>query len=210
LSYHRIALFISACLICFTAVRLATNISVAKQRKEVWDQVALHTHLTYQAGNPLLGYPLYLSGTYRGHSIVLHHSYQISTTHFKLGLANLTDDVLRLRGPLHKNEIGAEDQVTTDMFHASGHREVGQFFVRGPLHLTTNLLVSESVAHSLAQLLQPINVELRKQTLYIDYPQVVYDPQYLCFLLDLSCDLADAIERKSRVKAQFSSTKMGQ
>lgn len=66
--------------------------------------------------------------------------------------------------------------------------------------MTTRLLSLETVQEKLKNLDQPVKIILEKGRIYFDHPGLIYDAEYLCFLLDLVSDIANAVERTANTR----------
>lgn len=210
-------LLVAATFFGLGALGLTLNLAEAAQRKRALSQFARRTKLNWEMiiGSSFFGYPMRLSGSYRGRAVTLHprQAYgRSSATHLELSVENLVDASLRLRGPFHGSIMA--DQVTVDLLSASGMRPVGAeklFFIGGsPVHVTTNLLASNSLQAALESLPQPLNVELREQKLYLTYRGLVNEAKQVTILLDILSDLADTVEQKSSARQRMLSAKAKQ
>lgn len=200
-------LFMIGVVFSLGAFGLFGNVFTAAHHKQSWRALSLRTQLECHIGSPLLGSPVYLTGTYRGRPVNLSHSsqvnYRVLATYLELTVENPGDAALRLRGPRSRQEVITDDNTIKDVFTCAGLRTVGdapQFLIAGsPIHVTTSLLASDSLRTRLEALWQPVSIELRGQKLCLQHPGLVYDADYMCEMLDLLSELANMIEQRSGV-----------
>jgi hypothetical protein len=181
--------------------------SVANYRRRAWSPLARRTGLTCEVGSALLSTPAQLIGHYGGRPVQVYHAgqgrFQPASTRVEITLENFANETLNLRGPLPAQGLD-NDPVTSQMFNTAGYRQVGtdqRFMIRGPVHLTNNLLSGERMQEQLVDLTQPVSVELYRQKLILDHPDNLYDADYVGLLLEFSHLIADRIERKSRARS---------
>ncbi len=183
----------------------------AAQRKQVLDQLARRSSLTCRVGSPLLGSPIYLTGTHRGRVVTLYHDrpgrFQLDSTRIELIIENPARASFRLRGPIQQSKASAGDDVTNSMISAAGLRQVGhekQFLVGGsPVHMTTNLFSFGKLQDSLQRLTRSVSIELDKEILYFEHPGLLTDAEYLTGILNLLADLACALEQRSGARLRM-------
>lgn len=192
---------------------LHKNVFVAKLKKRNWSEVVRRTKLECHIGNALLSNPVHLEGSYRDRAVVLKNNsdkgmFSLPSTRIEIALNNFSNASLRLRGPYPKKDKDATDGILTDMFSAAKLKQVGydkRFFVgTNQVHLTAKLLSIDTIQKSLESLNQPVKIALEKGRVYFDHPGYVYDADYLCFLLDLVSEIANAIERTANTRSMLS------
>ncbi|MCB0209856.1 MAG: hypothetical protein KDJ52_11020 [Anaerolineae bacterium] len=206
-------LFLAGSVFMLAMFALHKNVFVAKQKKRNWSELVRRTNLECQVGNAFLSNPVYLEGFYQGRAVVLKNNsdkgiFSLPSTRIEMMLENLSNTSLRLRGPYPKNIKDATDGILTDVFSAAKLKQVGynqRFFVGAShIHLTTKLLSVATIQNKLESLNEPVKIILEKGKIYFDHPGYVYDAEYLCFLLDLVNDIANAVERTANTRIMLS------
>ncbi|MCB0167521.1 MAG: hypothetical protein KDI79_25050 [Anaerolineae bacterium] len=203
-----------ACVVFGLAIfALHKNVVTAKIKQRNWGELVRRTNLTCQVGSALLSNPVYLEGSYQGRFVVLKNNsdkgiFSLPSTRIEMMIENMSNASLRLRGPYPKKETDATDEILTDIFSAAKLKQVGhdqRFFVGAShVHLTTRLLSIEAIQAKLKTLDQPVKIILEKGRIYFDHPGLIYDAEYLCFLLDLVSDIANAVERTANTRLMLS------
>ena len=152
----------------------------------------------------LLGSPVYISGTYRERSVLIYHYGFMPATHIEINIKNPANASLRLRGPVEIPPRLKQDEVLEDMFSASKLRLIGQnprFLLGGdPLHISTNVISTASLKERILQLTEFIDIEIEGKKLRFRQAGLVYDENYLCFILELLSDLVDVVEQGSNAR----------
>lgn len=173
-----------------------------RQKERPWRQLASRTGLNCRIGNFFMGYPVQVSGDYRGRSLTLYtHKQgkgQVPSTRIEVRVNNSSKASLRVCGPFNPKQV-ASDRIVNQMFGAAGARQFGherRFFIRSqPLHLAMSMLRVGSLQDRLLALRPFGNIELSGQALYFEQLGVLKDVEYLNFIFDLLSDLADLIEK---------------
>ena len=202
-------LFVAGAVFGLSMFALHKNVISAKMKQRNWSELVRRTDLTCQVGSAWLSNPVYLEGIYQERFVVLKNSsdrgmFSLPSTRIEMMIDNMSNASLRLRGPYPKNEKDSTDEILTDIFSAAKLKQVGheqRFFVGAShVHLTTRLLSLETVQEKLKNLDQPVKIILEKSRIYFDHPGLIYDAEYLCFLLDLVSDIANAVERTANTR----------
>ena len=206
-------LFVAGSIFMLAMFALHKNIFFAKQKKRNWSELVRRTNLECQVGNAFLSNPVYLEGFYQGRAVVLKNSsdkgiFSLPSTRIEMMLENFSNTSLRLRGPYPKSNQDATDGILNDVFSAAKLKQVGhdqRFFVGAShVHLTTRLLSVEAIQSKLKSLNKPVKIILDRDKIFFDHPDYIYDAEYLCFLLDLVNDIANAVERTANTRIMLS------
>lgn len=206
-------MFVAGIVFGLAVFALHKNVVTAKMKRRNWSELVRRTNLTCQIGSALLSNPVYLEGSYQGRFVILKNNsdkgmFSLPSTRIEMMIENVSNASLRLRGPYPKKEKDVTDELLTNMFNAAKLKQVGhdcRFFVGAShIHLTTKLLSIESIQERLKSLNQPVKIILEKGRIYFDHPGLVYDAEYLCFLLDLISDIANAVERTASSRLMLS------
>jgi hypothetical protein len=172
-----------------------------------WNELARRTGLTFRTTGMWFGYYSHLTGVYRGYPLTLYiHErgrLQAPSTRIELTLKNPAQVYLRLRGPYEPE--GTDLNSISNFFEAKVY-QIGDctFFVKSkPENLAPALFAplngrQKLLRDQFLRLKYDINIEVEGAKLYFDQIGVLSQPDYLHYLLDLVCDLAEAIERASQ------------
>jgi len=163
-------------------------------RAQRWRLFASQTGLIFEPGG--IGKEMRVSGNYRGHRVVLdtfsHHtgysrgSHNYPYTRINIEITNRTNIELKIQEKkllfLPKNTLEIGDEQIDKRFTISGQSsEVASGIFADP-NLRQRILQARS-----------FNVEVQGPQLVFSRPSIETNLDYLVFLLDLMCDLANYI-----------------
>ena len=172
-----------------------------------WSELAGRTGLTFRTTGMLFGYFSHLTGVYRNYPLTLYiHErgrLQVPSTRIELTLKNPAQVYLRLRGPYESEALDLES--ISNFFEAKEY-QIGDcaFFIKSkPENLAPTLFAPLNARQKLLRdqflrLKYDVNIEVEGTKLYFDQVGVLNQTAYLHYLLDLVCDLAEAIEPVSQ------------
>jgi hypothetical protein len=182
-------------------IGLALGIAYYQRRaqRQAWGELAARTGLTLEANGWFT--PLRVTGTYRGHALTLdtftRGSGKSRTTYTRLivfvnnqanvYLALYQESVFSKMGKF----FGMEDVQT-------GDEEVDRRFIvkSRPESFARSVFTSIGLREKLLQA-RVLNVEVDGRELTFEQAGLLTEAEYLKFLLDLFCELAERVERAS-------------
>jgi hypothetical protein len=194
-------------LIFMVALALLSRHWFGQGTEKSWSELAGRTGLTFRTTGVLFGYFSHLTGVYRNYPLTLYiHErgrLQAPSTRIELTLKNPAQVYLRLRGPYEPEALEAE---SISSFFEAKEYQIGDcaFFVKSkPETLARTLFAplnarQKPLRDQFLRLRYDINIEVEGAKLYFDQIGVLNQTAYLHYLLDLVCDLAEAIERTSQ------------
>lgn len=176
--------------------------------EKAWGDLGARTGLICRKTGMLFGYFSHLTGTYRNYPVTLYVQergrLQVSSTRIELTLKNPAQVSLRLRGPYEPDEVNLDNSIS-NFFEAKNYR-IGDcsFFIKSkPENLAPSIFAQlnprqKSLRDQFLRLKYEINIEIENSKLYFDQVGILNNPEYLHYLLDLVCDLAEAVEQVSQ------------
>lgn len=194
--------------VVFIGLRLVQNIQFAGKTVEPWRQLAAQTGLVCQTAGfkSMLGYPIYVSGAYRGRWLALYAwgsgRLQPPSTRIEVEISNQAGVQLWFRGPYPDDEIGFDNAIG-NFFSAGEYRlDHRRFFSKSkPENLAIELFgangqtTQKPLLAQLRKLQRDVNIEVDGFKLYFDQVGLLTNVEYLHFLFDLLADLAEAVEQ---------------
>lgn len=180
------------------AIMLALSYVNIQRRRQAWGALAQRTGLTLEPGRFIFSAPQ-VSGQYRGRTVelftVTHRHGKSSITYTRWYVSTNAPPDMQLsisnEGLLSKvgKAVGMQDIQTGD-----GDLD-RRFIIKGkPEAVVAQLMAGASVRDKLLQT-RSLDINLADSCLRFSTVGALLDVEYLHLLLDLLCDLADAIER---------------
>jgi hypothetical protein len=194
-------------LIFMVGLALLSRYWFGQGTEKTWGELAGRTGLTFRTTGVWFGYFSHLAGIYRSYPLTLYiHErgrLQVPSTRIELTLKNPAQVYLRLCGPYESD--GMDLNSLSNFFEAKKY-QIGDcaFFIKSkPENLAPALFAplharQKPLRDQFLRLKYDINIEVEGAKLYFDQVGVLNQADYLHYLLDLVCDLAEAIERASQ------------
>jgi hypothetical protein len=195
-------------LVVLVALSMLSRYWFGQGTEKSWNELATRTGLVYRKTGMFWGYFSHLTGTYRNYPLTLYINeqgrLQGSSTRIELTLKNPAQVYLQLHGPYEPDEVNLDNSLG-NFFEAKTYR-IGDcfFFIKSkPENLASGLFAplnprQKPLRDQFLRLKYDINIEIENSKLYFDQVGVLNNSQYLHYLLDLVCDLAEAVEQVSQ------------